>query len=170
VPYSQVKIGRVRDTSCLHNQSDHCPDDGGSTHLWNVSLIRRDYTALYPRRLYLHTRRCENLKSHGIKSLFYLSRYMMFSVFLPEILTSLIVSSCSFMRYIYLEVHNIINIWYAVSLFCYLLDCLILYLGILLRVCYWIVCFLPKLFISYFLFLFLFHGLCSLLLYWKYSF
>jgi hypothetical protein len=28
----------------------HHPDDGGSTHPWNVDLLR-DYTALYPRRL-----------------------------------------------------------------------------------------------------------------------
>jgi hypothetical protein len=27
------------------------PDDGGCTHLWNVSLLLRDYTAPYPRRL-----------------------------------------------------------------------------------------------------------------------
>jgi hypothetical protein len=29
----------------------HRPVDGGSTHLWNVGLLQRDYTALYPRRL-----------------------------------------------------------------------------------------------------------------------
>jgi hypothetical protein len=29
----------------------HCPDDGGSTYLWKVGLLERDYTALYPRRL-----------------------------------------------------------------------------------------------------------------------
>jgi hypothetical protein len=29
--------------------NDH-PNDGRSTHLWNVSLLR-DYTALHPRRL-----------------------------------------------------------------------------------------------------------------------
>jgi hypothetical protein len=28
-----------------------CPDDGGSTHIWNVSLLKRDYTALYPKTL-----------------------------------------------------------------------------------------------------------------------
>jgi hypothetical protein len=27
------------------------PDDGGSTHLWNVGQLQRDYTALQPRRL-----------------------------------------------------------------------------------------------------------------------
>jgi hypothetical protein len=27
------------------------PDDGGSTHLWNVGLLQQDYTAKYPRRL-----------------------------------------------------------------------------------------------------------------------
>jgi hypothetical protein len=58
----------------------HRPD-GGSTHIWNVDLLR-DYTARYPRRLsyshsppwkpkphipedsYLHTLRLENLRSH----------------------------------------------------------------------------------------------------------
>jgi hypothetical protein len=33
----------------------HHPDDGGSTHIWNVSLFQWDYTALYPGRLYYHT-------------------------------------------------------------------------------------------------------------------
>jgi hypothetical protein len=27
------------------------PDDGGSMYLWNVGLLQRGYTALYPRRL-----------------------------------------------------------------------------------------------------------------------
>jgi hypothetical protein len=27
------------------------PDDGGTTHLWNVRLLQRHYTALYPRRM-----------------------------------------------------------------------------------------------------------------------
>jgi hypothetical protein len=26
------------------------PDDGGSTHLWNVDLLQQDYTLLYPRK------------------------------------------------------------------------------------------------------------------------
>jgi hypothetical protein len=30
---------------------DHCPDDEGSTHLWNVGLLQQHYTALHPRRL-----------------------------------------------------------------------------------------------------------------------
>jgi hypothetical protein len=29
----------------------HCPDKGGSTHLWNVVLLQWDYTVLYARRL-----------------------------------------------------------------------------------------------------------------------
>jgi hypothetical protein len=29
----------------------HRPDDGGSTHLWNVGLLQREYTELYPRKL-----------------------------------------------------------------------------------------------------------------------
>jgi hypothetical protein len=32
---------------------DH-PDDGGSAHLWNVYLLQRNYTALYPRNLHLY--------------------------------------------------------------------------------------------------------------------
>jgi hypothetical protein len=31
----------------------HHPDDGGSTHLWNISLHQRDYTALYPISCYI---------------------------------------------------------------------------------------------------------------------
>jgi hypothetical protein len=31
---------------CIHH-----PDDGGSTHLWNVSLLQQDCMALHPRRL-----------------------------------------------------------------------------------------------------------------------
>jgi hypothetical protein len=27
------------------------PDDEDRTHLWNVGLLQRDYTALHPRRL-----------------------------------------------------------------------------------------------------------------------
>jgi hypothetical protein len=27
------------------------PDDGGSTHLWNVGLLKTDYTALFTRTL-----------------------------------------------------------------------------------------------------------------------
>jgi hypothetical protein len=41
-------------------------NDGGTTDLWNVGQIR-DYTALCPRRLHLHTRLRENLKSHKVK-------------------------------------------------------------------------------------------------------
>jgi hypothetical protein len=31
---------------------NHRPDDGGSTYLWNVRQLQRDYTALHPRRLW----------------------------------------------------------------------------------------------------------------------
>jgi hypothetical protein len=34
---------------CVLHQGDD--DDGGSTHLLNVGLLQRDYTALYPRGL-----------------------------------------------------------------------------------------------------------------------
>jgi hypothetical protein len=30
---------------------NHRPDDKGSMHLWNVGLLQRDYTAVYPRKL-----------------------------------------------------------------------------------------------------------------------
>jgi hypothetical protein len=29
----------------------YCPDDGGSTHLWNFGQLQPDYMALHPRRL-----------------------------------------------------------------------------------------------------------------------
>jgi hypothetical protein len=41
-------------------------NDEGSTHLWNVGLFKRDYTALYPEDCHLHIRRLENLKSHEV--------------------------------------------------------------------------------------------------------
>jgi hypothetical protein len=42
---------------CAHHRfDDHQSNDGGSAHLWNVGLLQRDYTALYPRRLaYSHS-------------------------------------------------------------------------------------------------------------------
>jgi hypothetical protein len=49
-PWSLVEIDRrFRGEYCLHHRGDR-PDDGGSTHLWNVGLLQRDYTALCPRR------------------------------------------------------------------------------------------------------------------------
>jgi hypothetical protein len=38
--------GSLLSISVLHHQSDRT-DDGGSTHLWNVSLLQRDYTVIY---------------------------------------------------------------------------------------------------------------------------
>jgi hypothetical protein len=47
-PCNLVEVDRrFRGANWLHH---HLPDDGGSTHLWNVGLLL-DYTALYPRRL-----------------------------------------------------------------------------------------------------------------------
>jgi hypothetical protein len=53
-----------RGAYCFHHQGDeyimnewwmvmniYHPDDRGNTHLWNVCLLQRDYTVLYPRRL-----------------------------------------------------------------------------------------------------------------------
>jgi hypothetical protein len=58
-PCSLDVTRRFRGAYCLHNK-----DYEGSTHLWNVDLLKRDYTALYPRRPSLHSRRRKNLKSH----------------------------------------------------------------------------------------------------------
>jgi hypothetical protein len=47
-PCSNVEVDRLfKGAYCLH----HKGDDGGSTHLWNVGQLQRDYTALHPRRL-----------------------------------------------------------------------------------------------------------------------
>jgi hypothetical protein len=50
--FSLVQVGytdvsEVRIVSII----THCPDDGNSTHLWNVGLVLLDYTASYSRRL-----------------------------------------------------------------------------------------------------------------------
>jgi hypothetical protein len=48
VPCSFVGVDRhFRIANCLH----HHPDDGGSTSVWNVGLLQREYTALYPWKL-----------------------------------------------------------------------------------------------------------------------
>jgi hypothetical protein len=47
-PCSHVEVyWSFRGAYCIHHQGD----DGRSTHLWNVSQLRCDYTALHPRRL-----------------------------------------------------------------------------------------------------------------------
>jgi hypothetical protein len=48
---------------CLHHEDD----DGGSTHLRNIGLVPRDYTALHRRKLHLQTLRRENLISHNYR-------------------------------------------------------------------------------------------------------
>jgi hypothetical protein len=48
------KIQRFKDLLCPRSQGNdvvHHRPDGGSTYLWIVGLLQRDYTALYPRRL-----------------------------------------------------------------------------------------------------------------------
>jgi hypothetical protein len=51
-PYSLAGVDRCfRHAYCIHYQGDDRPDDGRSMHVWNVDLLQRDYTALYPRRL-----------------------------------------------------------------------------------------------------------------------
>jgi hypothetical protein len=48
-PCSLVEDERhFRGAYCLHHKGD---DNGGSTHLWNVTQLQRDYTALNLRRL-----------------------------------------------------------------------------------------------------------------------
>jgi hypothetical protein len=50
-PCSFVEISRrFRGVYCLYRQDDESYDEG-STHFWNVGLLLRDYTALYPIRL-----------------------------------------------------------------------------------------------------------------------
>jgi hypothetical protein len=41
-------------------------DDGGSKHLWNVGRILPTVHRNIPEDSHLHTRRCENLKSHDL--------------------------------------------------------------------------------------------------------
>jgi hypothetical protein len=63
-PCSLVEVyRRFRCPNCHHYQGgdtvsiisamSHRRDDGGSTHLWNVGLLPRDYTVLNPRKLSL---------------------------------------------------------------------------------------------------------------------
>jgi hypothetical protein len=60
-PCSLVKTdGSFRGAYCLH----HCPDDGGSKHLWNIGQFLSDYMCNIPEDSHLHTHCCENLKSH----------------------------------------------------------------------------------------------------------
>jgi hypothetical protein len=50
-PWNLVEIyRRFRGAYCLHHQG-HRLNDGGSTRFWNVTLLQRDYTAMYPKRL-----------------------------------------------------------------------------------------------------------------------
>jgi hypothetical protein len=41
---------RFRGPCCLHHQSNHRPDDGGSKDLWKDGKLLPDHTALQPRR------------------------------------------------------------------------------------------------------------------------
>jgi hypothetical protein len=51
VPCRLVVVDRrFKGVYCLLCQGD-LPDNGGSTHLRNVGLLQRDYSAQYPRRL-----------------------------------------------------------------------------------------------------------------------
>jgi hypothetical protein len=58
-----MKLNKIVTGSCIHRYNisgvpyfcaklcQDRPDDGGSTHHWNVNLLQQDFTALYPRRL-----------------------------------------------------------------------------------------------------------------------
>jgi hypothetical protein len=54
VPCSHVEVDR----RFRGGTASIMEDDGGSTHLRNVGLLQRDYTALHPRRLYTSTFSC----------------------------------------------------------------------------------------------------------------
>jgi hypothetical protein len=49
-PCSHVGVSDVRTASHTRAMNDS-PDYGGSTHVWNVGLLLRDYTAPYSRTL-----------------------------------------------------------------------------------------------------------------------
>jgi hypothetical protein len=50
LPCSQIDVDRhLRGACCLYHQR---PDDGGSTHLWNVSRHRYENTAVHSKRLW----------------------------------------------------------------------------------------------------------------------
>jgi hypothetical protein len=62
--FSLVEVQRrFRGASCLHQ---YRPDNGGSTHLWNVGVLRH-YAVQYPRGLTPYTHCCENPKSRKNK-------------------------------------------------------------------------------------------------------
>jgi hypothetical protein len=56
-PWLMIEAVRPSETSVCSETIQRCIrlitliDDGGSTVLWNVGLLKRDHTALYPRRL-----------------------------------------------------------------------------------------------------------------------
>jgi hypothetical protein len=52
-PFSLVEVyRRFRNAYCLRRR----PSDGGSTNLWNVGLLRREYMTLYTRKTYSSTK------------------------------------------------------------------------------------------------------------------
>jgi hypothetical protein len=60
-------VSEVRAASIIMVISHHHPDDGGSTHLWNVGRHPIRKTRQYiPEDSDLHTRRRENLKPHNV--------------------------------------------------------------------------------------------------------
>jgi hypothetical protein len=61
-PCSFVEVGRrFRGAYCFNRR----PDCGGSKDLWNVGKLYENTWWYIPNDSHLHTRRCENLKSHS---------------------------------------------------------------------------------------------------------
>jgi hypothetical protein len=54
-----------------HAWLTHCPDDGDSKHLWNISKLLPNYTVQQPRRQPYSSSPHENLKSHTLILLFH---------------------------------------------------------------------------------------------------
>jgi hypothetical protein len=74
-PCSLVKINwRFKGAYCLHH---HRPDNGGSTHLWNVCLLQRDYTVIYPWTTEEVVKEQEKLirQQKGVTNYVYISQY-----------------------------------------------------------------------------------------------
>jgi hypothetical protein len=53
---ADMNMTAFRDNAQCNPSSEH-PDDGGSTHIWNVSVLIQYYTEPYPRRLSSSNRR-----------------------------------------------------------------------------------------------------------------
>jgi hypothetical protein len=78
VPYSLAEVDQhFRGVYCLN----HCPDDGGSMHLRNVSQLQ-DYTVQYPTISSSYSQPWEPEISHGITDVCKRDIYVLFVVFI----------------------------------------------------------------------------------------